>query len=250
MLRLTDYPLVTFTMALLALWASAQLGARFARNIEDVREDFNTILGATLTLLGLVVGFTFSMAVGRYDQRKNLEEEEANAIGTEYVRTDFLPASESENVRRLLRQYLDQRIAYYETRDRETLRQIDIATAQLQNKLWASVKGTALANPTPVTALTVSGMNDVLNSQGYSQAGWSNRIPRAAWTLLVLISICSNVMVGLSMRSARSRRLLTIVLPLIVSVSLLLIADIDSPRRGLIYVEPVNLISLAQALRT
>lgn len=250
MTRLTDYPLFTFAAALIVLWASAKFGAKFAHRIEDVRDDFSTIMTATLTLLGLIVGFTFSMAVGRYDQRMDSEEEEANAIGTEYVRADLLPASDSQNVRRLLEQYLDQRISFYRTRDRDALQQINTTTAHLQGKLWASVKETSLANPTPVTALVASGMNDVLNSQGYTQAAWSNRIPRAAWMLLCLIAICSNVLVGMSLRSARSKGLLIAVLPLIVSVSLLLIADIDSPRGGLIHVEPENLLSLAQSLRT
>lgn len=92
-------------------------------------------------------------------------------------------------------------------------------------------------------------MNDVLNTEGYTRAAWSNRIPYAAWMLLVLIALCSNVMVGLSLRNARSKRTLIFVLPFIVSVSLLLIADLDAPRGGLIHVEPENLISLAQLLR-
>jgi hypothetical protein len=91
----------------------------------EEREDFGVLLTATLTLLGLIIGFTFSMAISRYDQRKNYEEEEANAIGTEYLR----------------------------------------------------------ANATQ-TALAVMGMNDVLNTQGYTQAAWWNRIPMAAWGLM------------------------------------------------------------------
>jgi hypothetical protein len=190
------------------------------------------------------------MAIGRYDQRKNLEEEEANAIGTEYARADLLPAPESDNLRRLLRQYLDQRILFYKVRNRQTLQQINAATAQLQDRLWASAKEPSSANPTAITALIIAGMNDVLNSQSYVQAGWSNQIPRSAWLLLDLIAICSNVMVGLSFRTARSKRFLILILPFVVSISLFLIADIDSPRGGLIHVEPENLRSLAQSLRT
>jgi hypothetical protein len=249
-MRVTDYPLVAFFIILFVLWISAKGGAHFAHRVDDVRDDFKTVTAATLTLLGLIVGFTFSMAVGRYDQRKHLEEEEANAISTEHVRAELLPASDAETVRRLLQQYLDQRISFYRTRDRDTLQRIDAATLQQHSKLWESVKGPSLANPTPLTALVVSGMNDVLNSQGYTQAAWSNRIPPSAWTLLALISICSNAMVGMSLRSARSRNSLIVILPLIVSVSLLLISDIDSARSGLIHVEPENLLGLKESLRT
>ena len=74
-------------------------------------------MAATLTLLGLIIGFSFSMAISRYDQRKNYEEAEANAIGTEYVRADLLPAADAERMHGLLRNYLDQRVLFYQTRD-------------------------------------------------------------------------------------------------------------------------------------
>ena len=68
-----------------------------------MREDFGLILAAALTLLRLIIGFSFSMATSRYDQRKNLEEAEANAIGTEYARAGLLPAADAAKVRALLR---------------------------------------------------------------------------------------------------------------------------------------------------
>ena len=83
---------------------------------DEEREDFSLVQGATLTLLGLIIGFSFSMAIGRYDQRKNYEEEEANAIGTEYVRAGLLPAADAAKVRAQLTKYLDLRILFYHTR--------------------------------------------------------------------------------------------------------------------------------------
>src|SRR5262249_44563744 len=149
-----------------------------------------------LTLLALIVGFTFSMAVTRYDQRKNLEEEEANAIGTEYLRVGVLPAAEAANVRALLVAYLEQRILFYTTRDDQELEQVDARTSKLQSDLWSAIEPTARAQATPVVALVVSGMNDVLNSQGYTQAAWLNTIPAGAWHLLGAIAVCSMVVVG------------------------------------------------------
>src|ERR1700722_9372713 len=86
-----DYPLLIFVSAFLLLWLAGWVGSwlsqrRSSRMAEDERSDFGTIQAATLTLLGLIIGFSFSMATGRYDQRKTYEEAEANAIGTEYVR--------------------------------------------------------------------------------------------------------------------------------------------------------------------
>jgi len=249
MFRVTDFPLLVFGLSLVVLWGAVQVGVRSAHRLEDVREDFGIVVTATLTLLSLILGFTFSMAVGRYDQRKLYEEEEANAIGTEYVRADLLPSSDAENVRRLLREYLDQRILYYQTQDRTALRRIDISTGQLQKRLWSAVRTASAPQPTPVVALAVSGMNDVLNSQSYTQAAWLNRIPPAAWALVAIISLAANGMVGALWRRGRPMGLLSGILPVIVSLSLVLIADIDSPRGGLIPVRPVGLISLAASLR-
>ena len=249
MFRVTDFPLLVFGLSLVVLWGAVQVGVRSAHRLEDVREDFGIVVTATLTLLSLILGFTFSMAVGRYDQRKLYEEEEANAIGTEYVRADLLPSSDAENVRRLLREYLDQRILYYQTQDRTALRRIDISTGQLQKQLWAAVRTASAPQQTLLVALAVSGMNDVLNSQSYTQAAWLNRIPPAAWALVAIISLAANGMVGALWRRGRPMGLLSGILPVIVSLSLVLIADIDSPRGGLIPVRPVGLISLAASLR-
>jgi hypothetical protein len=250
--NLIKSPFLVFVLSFFVMWLSARIGAAFRRRQpildEDVRQDFDVIVAATLTLLGLIIGFSFSMAVSRYDQRKIYEEAEANAIGTEYLRADVLPAADAARVRALLRDYLDQRVLFYETRDERALRQINVDTAQLLTELWSAVQAPAVAQPTAVLALTLSGINDVLNSQGYTQAAWWNRIPIGAWGLMAAIAICSNLLVGYGRRCAEARVIQFLVLPLVLSIAFAFIADIDSPRRGVIRVYPQNLISLAQSL--
>src|SRR5260221_6147335 len=154
MRTLTDYPLLVFALSFAVLWLSAWLGVFLLRKQlelhESVRDDFGLVLAATLTLLGLIIGFSFSMATSRYDQRKNYEEAEANAIGTEYLRADLLPAVDAAKMRALLRNYLDQRVLFYVARDEQQVRQIDARTAQLQAELWSAVLAPAAAKPTPV----------------------------------------------------------------------------------------------------
>jgi hypothetical protein len=250
MLNLLNHELFVFLVSLLVFWISAWIGGWFhARqgNMEkDWHEDFAFVLAGTLTLLGLIIGFTFSMTINRYDQRKNLEEEEANAIGTEYLRADLLPAADATRVRALLRCYLDQRILWYESRNNLTLRQINIETAHLQAQMWSIVAPPAIEKPTTVAALILAGMNDVLNSQGYTQASWWNRIPVGVWILLVAIAIFCNILIGY-VAHGRSG-FLFLILPIALSISLLLIADIDSPRHGVIRTHPQNLESLAASL--
>ncbi|HXK06501.1 MAG TPA: hypothetical protein VMS37_29160 [Verrucomicrobiae bacterium] len=253
MTLLMDYPLLVFLLSLLVLWVSAQAGSWLRRKqaLADAEHEYlGTIEGASLTLLALIIGFSFSMAVGRYDQRKNYEEEEANAIGTEYVRAGLLPAGDAARVRQLLKSYLDQRVLYYTVgRDANRIDQVNAAIDRLQSDLWSAIQTPTLAQPTPVAALAVSGMNDVLNSQGYTQAAWWNRIPAAAWVLMVGIGIFCNGLVGYNVRQERARLRWYFLLPGIVAVSFFLIADMDSPRGGVIRVAPQNLISLAQSLR-
>jgi len=249
----TDEPFLLFgisiTIMVLSAWVGTLLSGMQRILKEGAREDFGVIQAATLTLLGLIIGFTFSMALGRYDQRKDYEEAEANAIGTEYLRAELLPPDDAARVQPLLLAYLDQRIQFYTARDEEPQRQILSRTARLQRDLWAAVQAPAVTRPDPVTTLVAQGMNDVLNSQGYTQAAWWNRIPTAAWGLLLAIAICSNVLIGIGTRNARREFSFLLILPLIVAVAFLLIADIDSPRQGMIRVAPENLLSLSQSLR-
>jgi hypothetical protein len=244
-----DYPFLVLVVSFAVMWLAAWLGAAVLgerlKLREGVREDFGLVLAASLTLLGLIIGFTFSMAISRYDQRKNYEEAEANAIGTEYLRADLLPAADRAKVRALLKDYAGQRVLFYATRDERQLGEVNASTARLQAELWSAVLAPAAARPTPVVALAVSGMNDVLNSQGYTQAAWWNRIPHAAWILMAAIAVCCNLLVGYRVRDAKALP----ILPFIVSISFFLIADIDSPRAGLIAVYPQNLASLVESLK-
>ena len=246
-----NHPFLILAVSLVAFWIAARIGAflhaRQKNPDENTFDDFKLVLGATLTLLGLIVGFTFSMAVSRYDQRENLEEQEANAIGTEYTRADLLPPNDAARLRTLLKAYLDQRVLFYTTPDGQQLRQINERTAKLHTEMWAAVASPS-GQPTPVTVLVIAGMNDVLNSQGYTQASWWNRIPIAAWTLLLTIGIFCNVLVGYVAQGRSS--FLLLILPISLSISLFLIADIDNPGHGAIRVYPRNLESLATSLQS
>ena len=235
---------VTFSVLVLATW----LGARVGRNRsaqDDNERTVGVVLAATFTLLALTTGFAFSMAVARYDLRKSCEATEANAIGTEYARAGLLPAADAARVRALLEAYLHARIRFYELQSPQALRQVEAETARLQGELWSAVE-TAAGPGTAVAALVAAGMNEVLNSQSYTQAAWWNRIPGKAWDLLMLIAILGAALLGFS---GRVRRMVIVqaVLPVLISRAFFLIADIDSPRAGLMNVDAQNLHALADS---
>jgi hypothetical protein len=249
-MNILNYPLMVLVLSFIGMWLAALVGAwlskRQNRLSDELRPDFGTVLSASLTLLGLIIGFSFSMAIGRYDLRKTYEEAEANAIGTEYVRADFLSPAQASQVRALLKQYMDLRIQWYQEQNWNNLTSVNQKIAEVQNQLWAATAQSVTAQQTPVQALAAAGMNDVLNSQGYTQAAWWNRIPKGAWCLMFAIGLFCNVLLGYGAHKMASK--LFMVLPLLVAIAFFLIADIDSPRGGVIRVHPQNLERLQAGL--
>jgi hypothetical protein len=199
--------------------------------------------------MGLIIGFSFSMASSRYDQRKNLEQAEASAISTEYSRADYLPAPEAAKVRSLLLRYLDQRLLFYRTRSDHQLEQINATLAQLETDIWATIHGPATANPTQIAALVVSGANDVANARGFTEAAWLNRIPNAAWLLMFGIAVSCNLLIGYGLKLTGARGPILLIIPLVVAICFCLIADIDSPRGGVVRVNPYSLEGVSRSLR-
>lgn len=252
MLALTNSPPLVFAVTLPAMWLASRAGAwlrdRRGRRQDERNSEFDIILAATLTLLALIIGFSVSMAANRYDKRVTLEEDEANAIRTEYVRADLLPAADAAHVQALLADYLQLRIRFYESEDDSTLVQINQRTNQLQGQLWTAVRDPAKAAPVPIAMMAVGSMNDVLNSQGQTQAAFWDRIPVEAWGLMAVVGLCCNMMVGYGAQHTRAGKELALVLPFILATAFLLIADIDTPQGGLTHVFPRNLVNLAQGL--
>jgi hypothetical protein len=138
------------------------------------------------------------------------------------------------------------RLADYYTRNPDELTRIGRETAQVQAELWRLATQVAKDKPTPIAALVTNGMNDVLNSQDYSEAARINRIPIGAWVLMIVIALLGCTVQGYGAKGRLRRGLF--VLPVTVSLSLALIADIDSPRGGIIHIQPQNLARLLQSL--
>jgi tryptophan-rich sensory protein len=250
---LLDHPVLLFVVSFGFLWAANRLGKRLQvwhRQLDDPRKsDFDIVLGATVTLLSLIVGFSFSMAAGRYDQRKNLEEAEANAIGTAYARADLLAESDAAPIKQLLRDYTALRIRFYTTVDPQQVRDLNRDTLQTQGELWKRTVAAATDSPTVVKGLAASAMNDALNAQGYAQAAAWNRLPLGAWVLMYVLGAVAAAMFGYRFQLQMREYVLTLIMPAMVATAFFLIADIDCPRHGTIRVLPQNLIALAATLR-
>lgn len=254
MTAILDYPLalvfpITFVVLAVATWLGGWIASRRRAVVEGMREDFTLVQSSTLTLLALIIGFTFSMALTRYDQRKAFEEEEANAIGTAYLRADLLPPAHAAKLKASLKQYAGVRVRHYVTRDATELATLDRAIVALHDDMWRSARDGARDTPDALRALVVASVNDVINAQGYAQAAGWNRIPHGAWALMTLLAVCASFLVGLGTRRPVLEARIMAVLPLVVALAFFLIADIDAPRSGAIRVTPLDLLALDASLR-
>lgn len=241
-------PVLAFILPLLGLWLSVAVGRWLRGKIQpdkDTRDDLIIVQGATLTLLGLIIGFSFSMAISRYDQRKTLEEAEANAIHTEFLRVELLPPDDAARIQELLRKYLDERIAFYQTRDSQRLGQISRNVARLQGELWSATRTGVATVPIPIAVTIIYGLNEVMNSEGYTQAAWGDHIPLGAWALMVLVACFGSALVGLTAHRIK----VFMALPVVFSIAFFLIADLDNPHGGLINTHPRNLINMSDSLK-
>ena len=246
-----NYPPLAFVMTLaflvLSTWVGDRLRKRAGIAADDPRNEAAGIMAsAILTLLFLLIGFTFSMAINRYDLRKTCEQAEATAIVTMYSRADLLAPADAGKVQALLKKYLDRVVLLYTAGSRHRALEIRADVVRLQAELWATLRPALEKVPPPLLGALVQGLNDVVNTQRSSQAAWQNRIPVGAWALIIAISIGCCWLIGF--RARRTDWLAFMVIPVAVAISFFLIAELDSPRGGVIRVVPNNLTSLAQSL--
>jgi hypothetical protein len=240
------------TMAVLAL--CSELGFRLGRVARDpavgaAATDLGATLGGLLGLLGLLLGFTFSMAGDRFDTRKNLVVEEANAIGTAWLRTDLVPEPQRSEARRVLRAYVDARLdaAIRGNRDAAIAR-----SEQLQVQMWAAARDAAQASPTPVVALFVSAVNEVIDMHGRRLAiALRNPIPPTILGTLYLAALLVMAALGYARGLTGDRSVVaTFVLLVVLAVVLTVIIDFDRPYEGLLTVSQQAMRDLKASMGT
>jgi hypothetical protein len=205
------------------------------------------MVGAMLGLLAFMLAFTFGMASSRFDTRKQLVLDEANAIGTTYLRAAMLPERRDE-IRDLLRSYVDTRLEAVRSGRvaEEILRSEDI-----QGQLWSAATAIGLQRgDSIVVGLFVESLNEVIDLHAKRvTAGLRNRIPGAIWATLLTIAMLSLAAMGYHAGLVGTVRSLTIlVVAVTFSAVIALIADLDRPQEGTLTVSQQALVDLRQSM--
>jgi hypothetical protein len=243
------------TGMLLLLEAGRRLGLRrLAADTEGPRTGLGAIEGAVFGLMGLLIAFTFSGAAARYEARRALIVDEANAIGTAWLWLDLLPDDARAGRRDLFPRYLEARLAAY-----RRLPDIKAAQAELDRaaNLQAAIWGRAVAvaregAPQPVPMLLLPALNEMFDIASARTAAPRQHPPLVIWGLLGVLLLASALLGGYAMAGARSRSLLHMAaFAAIMAVSLYVIVDLEYPRVGLIRLDAADapLVDLLESMQ-
>jgi hypothetical protein len=209
---------------------------------QEEKAPINAAVGATLGLLAFLLAFTFSMAGTRYESRKQNVLQEANAIGTAYLRADFLTEEARDEARNLLRKYTALRaggVSSYMTLEGMA------KAAELQDRLWAIAVEAERSSDTVSTGLFVQTLNEMIDLDATRIAAIRNRIPDTIWLMLFVVTIFSMIAMGYEIGLTGIRSWPgTILLVIVFTTVITLIADLDRPQQGFIQISQQPLIDL------
>ena len=241
-----------FVLAVLMILVAADSGFRFgqyqrARGEDEKEAPVGAMVGSTLGLLAFILAFTFSLAATRFDTRRSLLLDEANAVGTTYLRAATLPDRGPE-IRALLREYVDIRVAAAQQRLEFT--EARRRSEELQNRLWADAAALGKAqHGSIVVGLFIQSLNEVIDLHAMRLAALRNRIPTVIWISLMFLAVMAFASMGYHAGLSRAGRSpAAIALTLCFAVVITLIIDLDRPAEGLLTTNQQALIDARQGM--
>jgi hypothetical protein len=250
---------VLTTVLFVAMLVFAEIGrrigrARLARDPEGLERGTGTVSSAMFALLGLLLAFTFAGAASRFEDRRHLITDEANAVGTAYQRVDLLPSDAQPAMRALFGRYLDARLASYQQPGEPTMTRERMAAATaLQTEIWnlAITGSTREGVRLPIAQLLLPALNEMFDITTTREMATENHPPLAIFLLLGILCLIAALMVGYD-TSPNQRRgwLHTVIFSLILSMTIYVIIDLEFPRLGTIRVDSADhvLLELRKAM--
>lgn len=220
----------------------AELGFRVGRRGRQIQDEPTrtqtiSIQVATLGLLALLLGFTFAMALSRFEYRKQMVVKESNAIGTAALRSEFLPAPRDDEADELFRRYVGIRLeSVLRTEQGSSERErLDVEVREIQHRLWRIANEAAEADPRSVPlGLFTHAMNDVIDIKAERDIAVANHVPESVLLFLSALAVLAAVILGYGNGLAGARiRSLTAAYGVVVVLVIVLTIDLDHPQRGL-----------------
>lgn len=246
--------LALFLTMALAIEAGHRIGLRRHPHAGgSYHSHVNMLAASLLGVLALLLGFTLSLSLQRYDSRSEAVVSEANAIGTAWLRTALLAEPARSETRALLRSYLDLRVqagamAYP---DRVAQQALVTRTAELQAGLWERAVQATRAEPNAATSgLYTQALNEAFDEQGRREAGLERHVPELVLLLLYVTFLMASGIVGYAAGIGGHRpSLATHIMVTLIVVLVFIVLDLDRPRRGFIQVSQDSLVSLQASVR-
>lgn len=251
--------LITIALVLLALEAGYHLGHRSRRKSaeEEKESPVSAIAGSILGLVAFVMAFTFGIVTNRYDARKELVRNEANSIGTTYLRTDFMAEPDSTESKTLLKQYVTDRLAFTERMRSGDMTPEEYSTGlaragSVHQRLWElAVINARKDMNSDVAALYIDSLNGLIDIHALRVAvAIQARIPMGIWLSLATLTFLGMLAVGYQMGIAGSRRSLAQpILAVSFSLVIALIASLDRPNASFIQVSQQPFVDLLNSMK-
>jgi hypothetical protein len=244
-------------LLLLAALAAIEIGFRFGHRSKDSADGdskvhVNTTQSSTLGILALLLAFTFSLSLQRFDTRSDAVVDEANAIGTAYLRAQLLPPALRKDVQGLLRDYVDLRVRADAVSTVHAEWGVLVAQAtRVQSALWDDARRAAEIDPNPVTSgLFIQSLNDLIDSFGRRDAALNRHVPQVVlWLLFVTFLITALIFGFAAGVGGRRPSPVSFAMVALIVVLIFVVIDLDRPRRGLITVSEKSLLDLQASIK-
>jgi hypothetical protein len=244
-----EFGLFVFFGVAACLELGRRLGLRHLREYEKLRTGAVALEGAVFGLMGLVVAFTFSGATQRWDGRRTLIVQEANAIGTAWLRIDLAPAEVQPELRELFKEYLDSRLAFF-----RALPAVEPAHAEyarstaLQGRIWSAAVKADLSSPAQM--LLLPALNEMIDITSTRAMALETHPPLVIYLLLVGLVLASGVLAGYAGANAQRSSTHLFLFSLAMSVSVFVVIDLEFPRAGFIRIDSADrmLVELRQSM--
>lgn len=240
---------------IMLLEVGRRIGARrLAEEGEAAAKGFGAIEGAVFALLGLILAFTFSGALVRFDARRQLVVAEANDIGSAFLRVDLLPADAQAPMRDFFRRYLDSRIETYRLLpDLKAAKEELARSVKLQGEIWSLAIASSQKSPTPqATMLLLPALNAMIDITTTRTEATRLHPPLIIWVMLGALTFACALFAGYDMAGRKHLNLLhSAAFAVILAVTVYVIVDLEYPRVGLIHMRDSDqvLVDLRESMK-